>query len=304
MRITVGITSYNNGDNIAAILSDVAHQQLEEGDSICETLVVASGCTDNTLIEAERFANSDPRFNVIREHTRLGKPSAINKIITHMKGDVLLLLCGDVRLPQADFVSRIVHELDTEVGVVSSRPVPFSERRTLLGNASWLMWALHDKTLSFQSCNHLLGHAGEAFAMKKEALEEVPFGVINDDAYMVIRAQQKGFKVSYARELIVYNKPPRRADELVIQRARIIRGHAELKKLVGTRPDVLDTLAVRRPLVALRIVREAVRDEAGKKMFRPGSFLLLVTLEVAAHCLAILRRADNQWAQASTAKWL
>ena len=171
MLVTVGITSFNNGDNIRETLSDLSHQRFNNGDDICEILVVASGCTDSTTDDVNEFAQRDQKFRLITEPNRLGKPSAINKIITQMKGDALLLMSGDVRIPQTNFVAQMTDRIQDGVAVVSCRPIPVNGFHSVLGQASRSIWGLHDKTLSCQNHDHLLGHAGEAFLIKKEAIE-------------------------------------------------------------------------------------------------------------------------------------
>jgi cellulose synthase/poly-beta-1,6-N-acetylglucosamine synthase-like glycosyltransferase len=304
MQITVGITCYNNGDNISTVLSNVAHQALADGDSIIEVLVVASGCTDDTVERVQAFAADERRTRLIVEDKRMGKPSAINKLTSQMRGDALLLLSGDIRIPQNDFVANMVKIMGGPVAVVSCRPLPANCPHAPSGYVSGSMWGLHDKTLSAQTKNHLFGHAGEAFAIKREALEPVPSDIINDDAYLVLRAQQKGFKVSYARDLIIRNRSPEGIGEMIRQRARIIRGHSQLGEVLGVQPDVLDMLLFRRPLVALGIVKTEVREEIGKGIFRPDYFLLLLIMEAVAHGVAKIGSLDNRWTPAASAKWL
>ncbi|MDG6907617.1 MAG: glycosyltransferase [Nitrososphaerota archaeon] len=303
MQITVGITCFNNGDNIAETLNDVVNQQLHGCDKICEVLVVASGCTDNTVRDVKEFEKKDERLHLIIEPDRLGKPSAINKMIQQMRGDALLLMSGDVRLPQREFVEHMVQRLQGNTGVVSCRPKPVNSIHTITGQMSNSMWGLHDKTLSVQNSNGLHGHAGEAFAIKREAVETLPSRIVNDDAYMVLRAQQKGFDVSYDRESIVLNRPPESIAELMRQRARIINGHNQLRKILGVSPDVLSFIIVRKPLLAFNIIEQEVREEQKAGRFKATSFLALITLELISHIMAKLHRSNNRWTPSVSAKW-
>jgi poly-beta-1,6-N-acetyl-D-glucosamine synthase len=302
--ITVGITCFNNGDNISETLSDLSLQRFSNGDEICEILVVASGCTDSTIHDVNEFVKRDQRFKLIIEPTRLGKPSAINKLIAQMKGDALLLVSGDVRIPQTDFVVQMANRIEGGVAVVGCRPIPVNGFHSALGQATRSIWSLHDKTLSVQNHEHFLGHAGEAFLIKKEAIDPIPGDIINDDAYLVLRAQQKGFKVAYDRDAIVLNRSPERVSELIRQRARIIRGHSQLEEVLGLSPDVLDVLAFKKPMVALRIVEDEIKDEVKDSKFKPRSFALLLVIEMAAQFVARFNKTrNNLWIPASSAKW-
>ncbi len=154
-------------------------------------------------IQSGRLTGSvedDPRIHLIIESHRLGKPSAINKILRGMSGEILVLLSGDIRLPNSRFVDALASHFKDGVGVVGCRPVPINKVDTKGGYIGHLMWNLHDRTLEAQIQNGLRMQAGEAFAISRQAAEYVPLNVINDDAYLVLRAQLKGHKFVYARE--------------------------------------------------------------------------------------------------------
>jgi glycosyltransferase involved in cell wall biosynthesis len=160
--------------------------------------VVASGCDDNTVTTVRKVTKRDPRVHLIVEDRRNGKPSAINKILEIMTGETLVLIAGDVRLPGALFVDRVVSCCKNGVGVVASRPTPINRVDTKAGYMGRLMWNLHDRTLIVQVENGLRMQAGEAFAILRNAAENVPLDVINDDAYLVLRTQITGQKCAYA----------------------------------------------------------------------------------------------------------
>src|SRR5205807_10512433 len=68
-------------------------------DLLKEILVVASGCTDGTERVVEDWAGSEPRLRLIREAERSGKASALNAILARFRGDILVLVNADTRLP-------------------------------------------------------------------------------------------------------------------------------------------------------------------------------------------------------------
>ena len=139
--------------------------------------------------------------------------------------------------------------------------------------------------------------------IKKDALEIVPSEIVNDDAYIVLRAQQKGFSVFYDRDSVVLNRSPENIVEMIQQRARIINGHNQLKKVLGVSPDVLSFMIVKRPLLASHIITEEIREEQRLGKLRPGSFLSLIAVEIIAHVFAKLHPSNNLWAPSVSAKW-
>jgi glycosyltransferase involved in cell wall biosynthesis len=302
-KISVGITCYNNGDNIHNLLNDIERQQLVPGSEIEDVTVVASGCSDNTVLSVLRFSEVDPRVQLIVESQRNGKPSAINKILDNMSGEVLILLSGDVRLPEDTFVDNLVSYFNDGVGVVGCRPVPINDIQTRAGYMGHMMWNLHDRTLEAQIEHGLRMQAGEAFAITREAAEYIPRNVINDDAYLVLTAQMKGQKFAYSRETTVLNRTAESSGEILLQRARIIRGHRQLKQMIGVSPSVLDTLLFHRPLIVASVLLHEFRDQlkAGKLQLR--WLLELIVLELTAHLVSKLWDVQVLWPTSRSAKW-
>lgn len=301
--ISVGVTCHNNGDNISSLLSDIQNQVLKTDSEITDLLVVASGCTDGTISQVLEKSSHDPRIHLIIEDRRYGKPSAINKILKTMTGDVLVLLSGDIRLSNAHFVSDLVSHCANGTGVAGCRPVPVNGTGTRAAYIGSLLWKLHDRTLMAQLENGLYKQAGEAFAIRRDAAGEIPPNIINDDAYLVLRAQIAGHKFAYARDIVVRNRTPERIHDILLQRARIIRGHRQLKEMIGTSPSVLDTLVFKRPLIVARVLIQEIRDQIAKRTLRTLGFLQLIALELAADLLSRIGNFSHVWPTAESAKW-
>ena len=77
LRCSVGITAYNEEDNIGPLLDAMLDQHLHDV-AITEIIVVASGCTDNTVPIVRSYQARDPRLQLIEQPERRGKTSAIN----------------------------------------------------------------------------------------------------------------------------------------------------------------------------------------------------------------------------------
>jgi hypothetical protein len=221
-----------------------------------------------------------------------------------MKGEVLVLLSGDVRLPTERFINNLASRCNHNgAGIVGCRPVPVNDISTRGGYIAHLMWNLHHKTLMAQISNGLWKQAGEGFAIKREATEKIPLNVINDDAYLVLRAQLNGYKFSYARELAIRNKAPQRLRDVLMQRARILKGHRQLKEMIGVSPNVLDMLVFRRPLIVFDVVARELKGQLEKGSFKMHWFIQLLLVELAAHVLSQVGGSSPIWATAHSARW-
>jgi hypothetical protein len=220
-----------------------------------------------------------------------------------MSGEILVLLSGDIRLPNSRFVEGLTSHFEDGVGVVGCRPVPINKVDTKGGYIGHLMWDLHDRTLEAQIQNGLRMQAGEAFAISRQAAEYVPMEVINDDAYLVLRAQLKGHKFVYARETTVLNRTPENLPEVLLQRARIIRGHRQLKEMIGISPNVLDTLLFKRPLIVAKVLIQETQNQLRAGKLRATWFFELVILELTAHLIARMWNFATVWPPSKSAKW-
>jgi glycosyltransferase involved in cell wall biosynthesis len=298
-RISVGITCYGNEDSIGPLLLDIENQVFTSDRRIAEIIVVASGCTDNTLAAVRPFVARDPRIRLIVESRRSGKPSAINKILQSLEGSVLVLLSGDVRLPDGHFVEGLVSHCTDTISVVGCRPVPVNDRNTPAGYIGHLMWSMLDKTLMAEMTNGLCKQAGEAFAITRDAAEEIPLDVINDDAYLVLKAQLAGHGFAYAREIIVRNRTPDRIRDILLQRARIIRGHLQLKEIIGISPT---DFRLRRPLIVVKVGTEEIKEQIANRKLRISGVLQAILLELAAHLLSRIWNPTNLWPKAESVK--
>src|SRR5215469_14743809 len=92
---SVGIMAYNEEANISHTIHAVLEQQ---GPSmrIEEIIVVASGCTDNTVSIVAEIALKEPRVRLCVQEKREGKASAINLFLKQAVSPVAILIGADV----------------------------------------------------------------------------------------------------------------------------------------------------------------------------------------------------------------
>jgi cellulose synthase/poly-beta-1,6-N-acetylglucosamine synthase-like glycosyltransferase len=302
-KVTVGVTCYNNGDNIGHLITDLQCQVFKTGGGAMEIIVIASGCTDNTISEVRERSTRDKRIRLIVEQHRNGKPTAINKILQAMTGDILVLVSGDIRLSNEHFIENILSHFSSGADVVGCRPLPANGTDTTEGYIGRLIWNLHDRTLMAQVENELKKQAGEAFAIRREVAEEIPPDVINDDAYLVLKAQLAGGRFVYAREITVWNRTPDKVQDILMQRARIIRGHKQLRHSIGTSPSALDVLIFKQPLIVADVLIQEIKEQIAERRLRILCFLQLIALELAAHLLSGMWNFSHLWPTAESAKW-
>ncbi len=222
--ITVGIPTYNEEKVIARAINSVLPQLSKED----ELIVVASGCTDNTVQEIKKI--KDKRIRLFLESERKGKSSALNIIIKEAKGDIIVQTDGDVELSEIVIPLLLTHFKDPKVGAVSGNPLPVIPKGNLFYDWTNMSYRkigeIREKEVSTKNYNvHLSGYL---LAFRKKALKEVPFAKGAVDAWMGKIIKDKGYKLTYEPNAKVYVRTPLTIKDFLIQKARVRAGYQYL----------------------------------------------------------------------------
>lgn len=230
IKCSWGIFAHNEEKNIAKLLEAALEQELKEV-AIGEILVVASGCTDRTVVLAKEFEQKDQRIKVLVQEKREGKYSAINLFLKQARSDILVIESADT-LPQKNTIEQLIGVFkDPQVGMAGVRPMPVDSPKTFLGFSTYLLWELHHQ-IALKSPK-----MGEMVAFRR-VLEKLEATAV-DEAFIEGVVKVGGYRVVYAPEAIVYNKGPETIRDFLRQRRRIFAGHLALKKQAGYRVATL-----------------------------------------------------------------
>jgi len=298
--ISVGICAYNEQENIGSLLENLLTEQDLPSES--EIIVVCSGCTDRTPEIVKKYAEKDRRIRLIVEPTRKGKTSALNKILSHYQGDHLFLLSADVR-PETGSLKRLIGRFTNDrIGAVGGRPIS-SNNRGLTGSMVHVLWKIHHHTLKFLNEEGCLTHvSGELFCIRRGVVKAIPPSIVNDDAYIALRASQQGYLVKYEPESRVYINGPTNIVDYITQRKRILYGHLQLKHIVGSFPRNIETMSLYDQRRVIRLLASfSIKNP--KLLF---GFLLLVFIEVLLNLYSLLDiirgKSHTTWKIAGTTK--
>jgi cellulose synthase/poly-beta-1,6-N-acetylglucosamine synthase-like glycosyltransferase len=231
--ITVGIPAFNEERIIAKSIKSVL-SQLSEAD---EVIVVASGCTDNTVSEIKKVMSNDKRVRLITEAERNGKSSALNLIIQNAKSDIIVQTDGDVELEEGAIKNLLSHFKDQRIGGVSGNPVPVIPKEHVFYDWTVMSYRRAGEVREQESKSGVFWHlCGYLLAFRKTALPEVPFATGAVDAWMGKVIQKNGYKMVYEPEAKVFVKTPLTVKDFVNQKARVRAGYYNLIKQTGKAP--------------------------------------------------------------------
>jgi cellulose synthase/poly-beta-1,6-N-acetylglucosamine synthase-like glycosyltransferase len=193
---------------------------------ITEIIVVASGCTDNTVPIVAQYAAGNPAIKLINQPTREGKTAAINLFLAQAREEICVLESGDT-LPAENTVEHMVRMFaDPTVGMVGAHKIAVNTPEHLVGLFTHLRLRLEH-----QLCLEI-PRLGEMIAFRK-VLERIPPDVAMDEAFVEAFIVRRGMSVRYAPDAVVYNTGPDTIRDFVTQRRRNHAGHLYLKSKYG-----------------------------------------------------------------------
>jgi biofilm PGA synthesis N-glycosyltransferase PgaC len=223
--LTIGICAYNEGKNIGLLLNQLSTGS-NASEAIMEIIVVSSGSSDSTDAIVRKLASHDKRIRFIREKERLGKVSALNRILSGAKGDIIVLSGADLQLEMDTIRNLIFGFKDPKTGMIGARPIPVNDKRSFSGFCSHLVWDLHHQIARRSP------KCGELVAFRNIGCR-IPDGIGCDEAYIEYLFRKAGWSIEYAGNAIVHNKGPDSVSDYIKQRRRIHAQHMRLKKETG-----------------------------------------------------------------------
>jgi cellulose synthase/poly-beta-1,6-N-acetylglucosamine synthase-like glycosyltransferase len=300
MNLTIGVCAYNEERKIKTLLGDILDQKdLPQG---ARVVVVASGCTDNTVSIVRDIANSNPKVELIEEKNRTGKTNAINIILAHCPVEFLVLVSADIRLPK-DSIGEILRAISDEgVAVVGGLPVVDNSDKGTVAKSAAIIWRVMRQMMTkLGSSGELPFVMGELYCFRTSLVERIHFQVVNDDAYIATLARDKGFKVVHAAKANFVLKVPSSIPDYIAQRRRVTYGHLLIKAQMGRYANV-EGIALDHTLI---LARAMIREAASHPMSVARAMFLL-ELEVVVRLLAWLDLREGRqhatWSRIATTK--
>jgi biofilm PGA synthesis N-glycosyltransferase PgaC len=244
VNCSVGIMAYNEEANISRAIGAVLQQQAPSV-SIQEIIVVASGCTDNTVPIVTELARQQPRIRLCIQEKREGKASAINLFLKQAISPIVVLIGADV-IPEASAVEYLCAPFqDPSIGMVGGRPIPVNDPATFMGHSAHLLWRLHD------SLARVKPKLGEVIAFRN-VISGIPTNSSVDEISIQALISQLGYQLIYEASCIVYNKGPLTIRDFLKQRRRIFAGHLQVRERQNYAASTMQVGPIVRQLLACR----------------------------------------------------
>jgi glycosyltransferase involved in cell wall biosynthesis len=227
-RITVGIPSYNERQNIANLLRSIEEQHTQ----IFEVLV-SDDSSDNTPSLVRDFAqHSLLDIQLFHHDIRRSAAAAWNEIIQRATGDIIVLYDADT-IPHPSCTEQLASHIQSDVGICASNSQPV-QSAGIAGRASVFIskW-LRSVRLAQLSQYTVMGRALAINSGEAKKIE-IPTNMIAIDLYMQCKILEMGRDVIYNDSAIVYYKPANNIYDLASQVVRAVNGHKQIEDYVSS----------------------------------------------------------------------
>lgn len=296
-RFSLGICASDSSDRLHSLVSTLAGDDYGGAFLMERLIIVASGCPAPIVSALEQKARNDHRMLIITEPQRRGKAEAVNKIVENSGGEYVVLLNADA-VPGRGAIRSLLSALaaDARAGCVSARPV-LRENVGVLHAALSLMWSAHTTASLTLNHSNMSNHSSdELIAVRRGLFPRLPAKLVNDGAYIGGCVKSAGYSVKFCNDATVNITVPTRFTDLLEQRRRIIFGHVQVWRKLGSPPLTIESLMFTDPVQGIRILVSLLSR-------KPRLILAVPFALVSETISALLAMLDSAMSSSRHAVW-
>jgi ADP-heptose:LPS heptosyltransferase len=223
---TVIITSFKE-KNLEKAIKSVMKQKIKK---IPEIIIVSPDKEAKNLVK--KYSKVYKNIKYFKDPGK-GKSYALNLLFKDksIKNEILIFTDGDITLEE-NAIENIKNKFnDPAVGCITGRVISSSKKNTKFGYWSHLLADVgaHKIREKLSKNNKFLECSGYLFAFRNNIIKNIPLDVPEDTVIPYI-FWEKGYKIKYVDDAIVYVKNPNNLKDWLTQRVRTAKAHENLKK--------------------------------------------------------------------------
>jgi glycosyltransferase involved in cell wall biosynthesis len=133
LKLTIGIPTFNGGDNLIRAINSCANIKLKPDDY--EILIIDNHSDDCSIERVEELKKEFKNLNIIRNETNIGRIPNWNKCVDHAKGKYFIFLFSNDRLYENNNISEMISVLDKkgDIGLIISKYMIQTDKGQTLG---------------------------------------------------------------------------------------------------------------------------------------------------------------------------
>lgn len=161
-----------------------------------------------------------------------GKSYAINEALKKIDEEILILSDGDVFVGDNSVNEVLKKYEDKNVGCVTGRTIPIEDKKTKYGYWSHFLFdCAHKLRKKLDEEKKFVDCTGYLYSFRNGIIKEFPLDVA-DDAIIPYLLLEKGYRISYAENAIVYVKNATKWRDWVKQKVRTRKSFTRLNKYI------------------------------------------------------------------------
>jgi cellulose synthase/poly-beta-1,6-N-acetylglucosamine synthase-like glycosyltransferase len=274
--------------------AQIQHLLTLDPDLVREVLVVSDGSTDASAAILRQLAN--PRLRVHLLEQQAGKAAALNHLLEHATGEILLFVDIRPRIEPGAVAALLSNFADPRVGCVAGELRLASDGLDATTSAvSGLYWRYEQWIRTCEAAfDSPVGVYGGFYAVRRALVTSAPTGLILDDMFQPLAIIRQGFRSVIDRSAQVSDRWPAETRNEFQRKVRTLAGNFQL---LAVAPWVL--------LPRNRVLFQLVSHKL-MRLFVPWLLmaLLLSALVLARHSFTFAIAAALQilfWLMAATA---
>lgn len=217
IKVSIGIPAYNEGRNIKNVLEQVLKLE-QKNHQLLEVLVYTDGCSDDTADKVRSVKSK--LIKLFESHDRRGKTFRLGQMFKQFKGDILLMLDGDIQIEDKGLINYIVDAFnqDKKVMLVGGNTTPKSPTTFFEKAVFSTFQVFYESRLKIKEGNNIFGATGACLAIRKPLARKMKLPkIVNEDAYIYLYCLSEGFKFRYVDKARVFYKLPKTTSDYLRQ---------------------------------------------------------------------------------------
>ncbi len=230
VKINLIITAFKEPHSIGKAIESALNQKTDY-----KYKIIISTPDQETVDVVRNYMKKHSKIRIFRDPGK-GKMFALNMLIKKAKKeDILIFTDGDVSISENSVENITNLFLDPEIGCAGGRPIPIEKKETRYGYwANFLFEAAHKLRKEAFERNKFLECSGYLFAFRGDNSIQIPLDTA-EDAVIPYYFWEKGYKIGYAENAMVYVKNVDNWKDWIKQKVRTSKAHETLDKYVDTK---------------------------------------------------------------------
>ena len=202
--VSVIIAAYNEESVIVEKLDSVL-QSSYPNDKL-EILIGSDASSDKTIPLVKEMSQRFPLIRCFDFSERRGKPSVVNDLVSHSKGEILILTDANVIFSTGTIINLIRHFKNQSIGLVDTHMVNRGLKKEGISyqEKAYISREVQIKHMESLIWGTMMGPFGGCYAVRRRDYSDVPPHSLVDDFYINMKVLEKGKKAVNELESVVF----------------------------------------------------------------------------------------------------